>query len=595
MVSFGFFGSSQSEIAQQYDPLVEQILINIFKNHKKVRIITGGYDGFMKTVCKQAKEIITRSDFRDCYLETYGILYSGYREEANSYLDRSIKAHDIGERVNSLIELSDFLIGLPGSNGTLHEILHANEILKYPSFESKYLLGKKLFIHEFWKDSVYFKNNRFFNDPNGLDLVSLPSSEDTVNQITPLSAPNIIDKIKNVIGLEDYKSNLVLGFDFAFTTFSEEFGLNHGKSKSFATKTYGKILKAFLDKHPSILNFDRQIMDFQKLSSTLVKSKEPLMESEMPISSKLLKEVYSPKQVFDTWNNHLETFNFGKLSFCVSEPLQFDQISINVSCFLVLDIDLPNSKSERIMSLLKSHILTEGLSFILKQIRPYLRTTAELATYKEYTSAHQHLIKNMQFKGSLAEIEIRHLKKSERADELMRVIKSTVLLRDISSQLFYSYDDNLSTEIFDIYKIKTISALLELIHDSGYVAFKNLEIFSIEKEVLVHPSNFINQADFLNVFNVIHNIYSNTRKHGGDDQFEVLAKVNSRGNVEINFTTRTELGEHFLMILNNESNDYFNNPHKGFRHISDSIKKLENFSISARSENLLTTIKIIIT
>ncbi|WP_046756474.1 hypothetical protein [Kordia jejudonensis] len=596
MITFGFFGSSSDSIALKHNVLVDSILIQIFQKHNSVRIITGGYDGFMKTICQRAKQLVA-SKYKDVYLETYGILYSGFSESPNSYLDKTINTSSIGERVQTVIELSDFLFGMPGSNGTYHEILQAIEVIKYPSPNHKRLFFNNLYVSSFWKDKLEMEELQFFDTTSELNFKEATANISVKKELDKNTVKDsLIEQIKKIICHGHESKDDILAFDFAFTLFNEEHGINVGKNTSRAIDTYQDVIQGYLKTKPSLLNYDTGFRDYDSLDCKLYKGKNlKLSQYEIDISKETKDKNQKNIQFgFEDWNRYLKSNGFGKISFWVNETFQFDKIRVNLSCFLILNVDLPKHKCDHILLLLEQYILSNGLQELVSQIKKFLITTKELTSFKDYATSHKHTIKNYEFRYSLATL-LKYLPSEDQyAMELLENINNTLIIRDLASQLFYSFDRQNSKDVYEKFKIKSLSGLIMAIHKSSSLAFKDEEHLKLDLESFSnHMCNTISSGDFLDVFNIVSNLYSNTRKHSDDKEFFITVDSSDKKKLIIEFRTLSDMAKPFVDYLNGKK-EIDLNYHKGFKQIKHSEKKLNYIDIDAKSNVKETIIKLIV-
>ncbi|MEM6719194.1 MAG: hypothetical protein AAF611_07780 [Bacteroidota bacterium] len=598
MVTFGFFGSSSDDIAAEYEKLVDKILIQIFQQHTEVRIITGGYDGFMKSICKRAKLLVNKK-FKKVNLETFGILYNGFDEQPNPYMDTTITTNNIGERAQSVIELSDFLFGMPGSQGTQHEILQAMEVIKYPSPDFNRFLKNNLFISSYWNNVINSGEWIFFDENYKFDFKKQETEIQPIN-FTHIGTDKseIIDSIKYFIS-NDKSSNEVLAFDFAFSIYSQKPLVDIGINNSKAIHKYKSIVDDYLLNNASLLGYNTGFRGYKSLNSPKYFTENPKLENyEISFSraSHTKQNRQNIKYGFDDWNKHLEKFKFGKISFWVNHSFLLERkIQVNLSCFLILNLNLPKRKCNHILMMLEKHILDSGLKKIILELDGYITTTEDLISFRDYAAAHKHTIKNYTFRHGLTSL-LKYLPKDNLyAQELLENIKNTILIRDLATQLFYSFDNKNSEDCYKDYPIKTISELILTIHKSSSLAYKNFEFLNLDGDCLnEHICNPIRPKDFLDIFNIINNLYSNTRVHSDDKIFNINVDSSKKDKLLITFETLSDLAKPYIDYINDLTPDTITNYHKGFRQIKESQKKLNYIVIEANSSNKGTTIKLII-
>jgi len=162
MLKVAFFGSSKERDIGNYSSDVGKILQCLFEIDKEIVILTGGYQGLMKTVSKIGKEESKKNKNSKKNTFIQGILYDGYLNDPqnseenyiinkpNDLNDTILSVSSLGNRTQILIDLADIIIALPGHSGTLTEILQTIEHLKYGSSYNYDNDFKKLFLHTIW-------------------------------------------------------------------------------------------------------------------------------------------------------------------------------------------------------------------------------------------------------------------------------------------------------------------------------------------------------------------------------------------------------------------------------------------------------------
>lgn len=83
------------------------------------RVATGGYEGLMEAVSKGAKEAGGH------VIGVTAPAVFPHRPGGNMYLTEETRAESLAERIHELIDVADAAIALPGSIGTLTEIMMA--------------------------------------------------------------------------------------------------------------------------------------------------------------------------------------------------------------------------------------------------------------------------------------------------------------------------------------------------------------------------------------------------------------------------------------------------------------------------------------
>jgi len=404
-----FFGSS----TDNYSKDIENIFDFLFEVFDEVIVISGGYQGTMKDVAEKGKSIAEKLN-RKIYVQ--GILFDGYKNDPsqsdvnipNDISDAQISSTSIGSRVQSMIELADIIIALPGKTGTLHEIIQTIETVQYgmdySEFEKNF---QRIFIHQSWENSIknlydngnmsekvykkitetYFTFNARKQEKrekkiaifkNRLSFVKLlqtneemaiESEGDFTIHIQDLYSQKRLDKShkinkivsdinKIIVGRYFDKQNSVVGLDIALKEKSEN------KEELFRLDTVGstQYIKA-LDK---FLNEYKSIIDSRTLSSQQVKWRD----IECVISKKITTLYYTnhiseenrsefkgtkEAELYD-WLTHIRKNELGKTVYWSSISLG-NQYYISV--FLLLDVYLPKDFKNEIEKTINQYLLED--------------------------------------------------------------------------------------------------------------------------------------------------------------------------------------------------------------------------------------------
>ena len=267
MLSIAIFGSSDDDLTSQYEDLIEEIVTSILSVSNDLRIITGGYGGTMEMVSRLFKEKKNISSHR---IITCGILFKGYDEKPNQYLDETFTADSLGDRLEYYLDIADVFIALPGRSGTLHEILHIIENMKFSTF-----MHKRLLVHSFWQDKLldFFHKGflSFFSQESfsQIFIKEIPQRAISKNKVNNIKT-NGVDFIKNVNTLiGDFENkNHVLALDTAIFFIDPDLN-ERSRVTSQCVKEYETILKLFLSSNPSLVGFGKDIAIFSELNNII--------------------------------------------------------------------------------------------------------------------------------------------------------------------------------------------------------------------------------------------------------------------------------------------------------------------------------------
>lgn len=133
-----FFGSGSAETTAAVYELAYRT--GLLLAEAGFTIANGGYGGTMSAAAKGAS---------DAGGKTIGVTCSVFKKSrANEYISREIITHSLDERLNTLIELGQGYVVLPGSTGTLLELAKVWEL------KNKGLMNKEkpiILMGDFWK------------------------------------------------------------------------------------------------------------------------------------------------------------------------------------------------------------------------------------------------------------------------------------------------------------------------------------------------------------------------------------------------------------------------------------------------------------
>lgn len=162
------FGSSDPEPGS---PLFQQAYeLGKTLSEEGYSIANGGYGGTMAAAAQGAAE--HRSSKEQCTIT--GVTCRAFgRSGPNSWIDKEIQTKTLNQRLQTLIQLADAYIVLPGSTGTLLEIAMVCELI------NKHFIPERpiIFLSEHWKpviDTVLLAGD---TDPDYLVFA------DTLNQV----------------------------------------------------------------------------------------------------------------------------------------------------------------------------------------------------------------------------------------------------------------------------------------------------------------------------------------------------------------------------------------------------------------------------
>ncbi|WP_421751075.1 hypothetical protein [Croceimicrobium sp.] len=534
MIRLGFIGSSADGIADQYTELVDKLLRDVFSRYEKVKIVTGGYHGFMKSISKTAKVLVGK-EFPNVYLEVYGILGT-FQEKPNRYLDKVEYASNLGDRVEAIIEHSDYLVGLPGSNGTLHEILHALQAVQY--FPGEYSLSlEDIFLHEFWKGRIDVTNDaHFFKDlpiflEKSYHSSSFIANDDLVGNNIP---SQVIGRIEEIIGSPGQN---ILALDFAHYFKSTALKIDTGQNSSYAIQEYFIVLSEFLLAEGSLLTTDTSTSQYKLLNNELKNlASITLEESSVNLFRKSSKESEQDTIRFNKWNFHLEQRDFGKTSFWVNKNLKIQDVEINLSCFLILDIELTTKKCHAVLQELHKYIFSFGLYDSIKRLGTYMVYTDELDKFKNNAIANKHTIFN--HTPSLRtfldlSIDDVNARKYDHLPQYLNRINSSFQILDFSNMATYQYLDR-EHELYG----KTLSYYISFL-EKHHIYNQVLPVVNIDEEA---GELITIKEDMVEVFLLIWNIWNNAAKNTSKDSSFTVSLKRCKNHLQLTISNNIKAG-----------------------------------------------------
>ncbi len=118
---------------------LEAYQIGLTLGNAGYNIVNGGYKGIMAASAKGAREAKSQAIGVTC--DAFG------RSGPNQWIDKEIRTKNLHERLTTLIDLADGYIILPGSTGTLLELVSCWELMN-----KKFLPNAPLIcLGDFWK------------------------------------------------------------------------------------------------------------------------------------------------------------------------------------------------------------------------------------------------------------------------------------------------------------------------------------------------------------------------------------------------------------------------------------------------------------
>jgi len=396
-----FYGSSddqlEEKLATQYSTDIEIFVETILKlEHNNIKIITGGYGGIMDLIAKTFQS--KKQQCPNKTIEVIGITCDAYEIEdpsnanynvSNDYSkhnDAFIQATDFADRIQSMIELSDLFIVLPGKQGSLAELL-----LTYDTYKNgEYILkGKKtkILVHKYWKSLLqkdffrpfdtnilqYFDNDSFEGQLNNILKKNKTKNSDILNNIETNNLDDVkkqdyykikFEKLteeinKTILGRKYDSTNNILGFDFGWIIKTKG-NCIEGSFLSFSTTKYNDLLKNYFTNHNSLM-LNAFENDFK--SSFINGMLEPTQIIKFDDHNTIPNQDTSKQNA--NFNDLVDHFNkncYGQTliwkGFKVKN-LEDENIGTEIiySVFLLLNIKIPSTKLNKIRQLIDDFLL----------------------------------------------------------------------------------------------------------------------------------------------------------------------------------------------------------------------------------------------
>lgn len=447
-IRVAFFGSSIDDYRKDTQTLFECI----FSVFDEVTVINGGYQGTMKTVSEIGKQIAQKNN-KLIFIQS--VLFDGYKNDPdqtgvnvpNKISDSQISSKSIGIRVQSMIELADIVVALPGKTGTLHEIIQTIETIQYGKVYSEVEDNfKRLFIHSNWKksiDSLFSNGNMsskvYNNIANSLfsfeskkekkkeqiinrlnavkNLLQENDTESKEDAITPLPIRSILSleylqsehKIVNIVSqinkvllgaYYDGEKNKLVGFDIALKETNKEKGRLF-RLDSVGSSNYFKILNDFLSNYKSIIDNEQpRINKWLRINNTRTTEIGELFYHDHKNNSQLNGD---KEATIENWVEYLEHNKLGKSLFWMSVSIAN---GYHISAFLLLDVHLPEylrNEVERVINnFLLEYILIESAEDYIENELEY-STKAAISEIINRNMAH-HLTSHVSNRATLDKV-----------------------------------------------------------------------------------------------------------------------------------------------------------------------------------------------
>jgi predicted Rossmann-fold nucleotide-binding protein len=416
-IRVAFFGSSTDE----YQADIQILFECLFSVFDEVVIINGGYRGTMETVPITGKELSLQFN-KSVFVQ--GLLFDGYKDDPvssdtnnpNTISDVQISFSSLGSRVQSMIELADIVIALPGKTGTLHEILQEIETIRYGMDYSKVEDNFKCFlIHENWKTSIdnlfvngnmsgevhdYLINNCLsIGNEKGLLENKLKDIKEILNQrgkgekekdkeedkvphysVKIYSKPTeelndnhkiveIIKEINHTIygKYHNEPKNKVVGLDIALKETNEE-SSELFRLDSVGSKKYLCTLTNFLSRYKSVISsnkFHTRINKWYGIDNINTDNIEDIFYQD-----KNRNQIEGCEETgIETWVDSLKNEKLGKSFYWTSVSHDY----YHISAFLLLDVFLPinlkNDIEKIVNQFLLEYMLVESAESYIKKIK----------------------------------------------------------------------------------------------------------------------------------------------------------------------------------------------------------------------------------
>ncbi|MCZ2392975.1 MAG: LOG family protein [Chitinophagales bacterium] len=442
-VTVAFFGSSDSE----YNKDVEIIFQCLFDVFDKVVIINGGYQGTMNSVSLIGKKIAAEKN-KEIFIQ--GVLFDGYKNDPdqsgvnmpNKISDVRISSNSIGDRVQSMIELADIVIALPGRTGTMHEIFQTIETIQYGMDYSE--LDKnfqRILIHKRWEKSIHnlhdngnmskkvydniVKSFFSFGSKKERKIEAFKNKLTAIKQLelkkTSINNPDIIipvqdfttgeqlDKSHKItkIALKlneilagnyiDEKCNNIVGLDIALKEKSKK------TEKLFRLDTVGNLpyiiaLHTFLQEYESIIgNSEEPDKKWEDIECVCAQADKTLLYTNHIEDGNMSEFKGEESADIDTWIAFLKEKKLGKTVYWSSVSLSGQYY---ISVFLLLDVFVPSVKKEEIERVLNQYLLEDAVTKIAdrskENITQYAKNAA-IAQVLARTTSHNtgsHILSN---------------------------------------------------------------------------------------------------------------------------------------------------------------------------------------------------------
>lgn len=552
-IKVAFFGSSE----EKYDTEIEIIFQCLFDVFDEVVIINGGYQGTMLSVSEIGRRTAAETSKR---IFIQGILFDGYKNDPdqsgvntpNSLCNVHLSSKTIGDRVQSMIELADMVISMPGKTGTLQEIIQTIETIRYGMDYSVHNY-KRILIHNKWKkslDDLYSNGNmseQVFNNLSG-NYFSFDSKKDKkkeqfktkiksikdylsqnkkyanldkITSVTPvfkfvdegiaIDAGHRIAQIVSFINETlfgkyfDGSQNCVVGFDVAIKekSISKEklLGLD-----TVGSQRYILALAQFLKKYKSIIDINKAV-DLGKNSEW--------MDIDCVISEKIDKLYYhdhikeesewngEEEATLNDWLKIIQEKRLGKSLFWTSVSLGGQYF---ISAFLLLDVYVSQRIKDEIEKLVNKILLEDALIKVSDERNKVTKGYAKKAAISQVlarTTSHNtgsHILSN-----SLSEYDINDI-------ESFRVyLRQRMLFNaDLTSNSSKSYSP---VRLFDVAEsFKCIEIVKRNISGLENCFFSEFRIDKNLKDATISLPNGV--LGYHALYIIFENLIRNYFKHG---------------------------------------------------------------------------------
>ena len=274
------------------------------------------------------------------------------------------------------------------------------------------------------------------------------------------------------------------------------------------------ILRKFFKCHGTLARSDSSVAEFREILSntgTRGSGGKVFAASEAP------DYAFTKAANLNDLADHLAHADFGKLFTLYTIHYPVRTLLVHLSIFAVFEQQLSGDRRDSVAKEILWWMLTKAMPLVTETFSTDLaRAYEQRALAMQMVEVVRHLVKNIPVKANL--MRLHGALQGGEIDEAKRIfyrVEKQQLLRDIVTDIIYSFDTNPEELLLAKRQLTTYSKIFSLLID-GHHCPSSITITGLTEEVAAHPANAIPLGGAIDTLIVILNLWSNATKQDGE-------------------------------------------------------------------------------